>query len=121
MGRSIKRDLPEVRKVHRFHPQSPLMLKYDDWSAFQKSGLGIQEGDVVRVPYASSNPEALVLNVFHERLRDGEYIPKYRVARRNKDGSWAKNWNYEFPGPVQRALADTYPEEKENAFVLANS
>ena len=103
---------PAEGKTLRALPEYPLMLKYAKWEAYSKSGQGVKPGDIVRVSHSDGTTEALVLNVFHHWQYGGNIIPKYRVAVRTKAGQWSKVWKYVFPGPVQRALREAYPNNQ---------
>jgi len=116
--------LPEVRVVHQFFPECDDFISMSDFHK-RKSTLPIQEGDVVQVPRWSRKEgrdvptEALIIGIWlNRRLTADDYILKFRIVMKTAKGEWAKSWTYAYPGPIQRALAQVYPMNPGNAYIL---
>lgn len=61
-----------------------------------------QSGDVVWVQDGVVAKRALIVGLFSERNRYGDFIAKFRVRLETRAGYWSKLWVYTWPGFIQR-------------------
>lgn len=119
MTRLVRGDMPEGAPA----PDGPVIAYPEDGilpdEVYKPSEVrretNIHRGDVVWYESETGEPvKALVLRVFpHYQERGGYYIPKYRVVRATRAGTWSRQWNYTYPGMIERAYERA--AEKETA------
>lgn len=105
---------------HRYRWDRPYDPREDGSLQEWRESVPYKAGEVVWVAVGAVTPKrAFITHVFSTRDRYGERRAQFRVRYETKAGTWSKQWNYTWPGPIQRgyALAGLAPDVPQEEWI----